>query len=112
VFRAWIAIGFVTATLFVQSSFALGQPPATTSLDDPETFSEHIRIAYTSVQALGRPPIPRFTATYSDATRSLAITFASPLPGHQTVRVELLEGIVAANGRPFEPRAFVFRTGD
>jgi len=26
--------------------------------------------------------------------------------------VELLEGIVAANGRPFEPWGFVFNTGD
>ena len=78
----------------------------------PETFSEHIRIAYTSVQALDASPIPQFSATYSDATRSLAITFASPLAGRQSVRVELLEGIVAANGRPFEPWGFVFRTGD
>ena len=78
----------------------------------PETFSERIRIAYSSAQSLAAPPIPRFTAIYSDATRSLAITFASPLASHQTVRVELLEGIVAANGRPFEPWAFAFRTGD
>ena len=78
----------------------------------PETFSEHIRIAYTSVQALDASPIPQFSAIYSDATRSLAIAFASPLAGRQTVRVELLEGIVAANGRSFEPWAFVFNTGD
>ena len=78
----------------------------------PETFSEHIRIAYTSVKALDGSPIPRFSAIYSDATRSLAITFASPLAGRRTVRVELLEGIVGANGRPFEPWAFVFSTGD
>jgi len=78
----------------------------------PETFSEHIRIAYTSAQPLDASPIPRFSALYSDATRSLAITFASPLAGRQTVRVELLDGIVAANGRPFEPWGFVFNTGD
>jgi hypothetical protein len=78
----------------------------------PETFSERIRIAYGSAQSLTAPVIPRFTATYSDATRSLAITFASPLASHQTVHVELLEGIVAANGRPFEPWAFVFSIGD
>jgi hypothetical protein len=78
----------------------------------PETFSERIRIAYGSAQRLTAPVIPRFTATYSDATRSLAITFASPLASHQTVHVELLEGIVAANGRPFEPWAFVFSIGD
>ena len=78
----------------------------------PETFSEHIRIAYTSVQALDASPVPQSSAIYSHATRSLAITFASPLAGGQSVRVELLEGIVAANGRPFEPWGFVFNTGD
>ena len=78
----------------------------------PETFSERIRIAYSSAQSLAAPLIPRFTAIYSEATRSLAITFVSPLASHQTVRVELLEGIVAANGRPFEPWAFVFSTAD
>jgi hypothetical protein len=77
----------------------------------PETFSERIRIAYSSAQSL-TAPLPRFTAIYSDATRSLAITFASPLASHQTVRVELIEGIVAVNGRPFEPWAFVFSIGD
>jgi hypothetical protein len=78
----------------------------------PETFSERIRIAYSSAQSLTAPQIPRFTAIYSEATRSLAITFASPLASHQGVRVELLEGIVAANGRPLEPWAVVFSTGD
>jgi hypothetical protein len=34
------------------------------------------------------------------------------LARHQAVRVELLEGIVAANGRPFERWAFVFSTRD
>jgi Big-like domain-containing protein len=78
----------------------------------PETFSERIRIAYTSMQAPDAPTIPRFNAIYSEATRSLAITFASRLAEHQTVRVELLEGIVGANGRPLEPWGFVFTTGD
>jgi hypothetical protein len=78
----------------------------------PETFSERIRIAYSSPQSLTASLVPRFTAIYSDAMRSLAITFASPLASHQAVGVELLEGILAVNGRPFEPWAFVFITGD
>lgn len=77
-----------------------------------ETFSERIRIAYSSAQSLTAPLIPRFTAIYSDPTRSLAITFASPLASRQTVRVELLEGIVAANGRPFPAWGYVFSTGN
>jgi hypothetical protein len=77
----------------------------------PETFSERIRIAYASPRGANAAPIPQFSAIYSDATRSLAITFAAPLAPHQSVRVELLEGIVAANGRPFEPWGFEFTTG-
>jgi hypothetical protein len=77
----------------------------------PETFSEHIRIAYASPRVPSAVPIPRFSAIYSETTRSLAITFAAPLASHQSVRVELLEGIVAVNGRPFEPWAFEFSTG-
>ncbi len=45
----------------------------------------------------------RGSAIYSDVTRSLAITFAAPLASRQAVRVELLEGIVGANGRLLEP---------
>ena len=78
----------------------------------PETFSEHIRMAYTSVRGTAAAPIPAFTAIYSQATRSLAIRFATPLAPRESVRVELLEGIVAVNGRPFEPWAFEFHTGE
>jgi hypothetical protein len=80
----------------------------------PETFSERIRIGYASGQGMrsdGAPPFPTFSALYSDATRSLAITFAAPLAPGRTVRVELLDGIVAANGRAFEPWGFSFTTG-
>jgi hypothetical protein len=78
----------------------------------PETFSERIRIGYASVgmRSTGAPPIPAFSALYSEATRSLAITFAAPLAPGRTVRVELLDGIVAANGRTFEPWGFSFTT--
>jgi hypothetical protein len=79
----------------------------------PETFSERIRIGYASglgIRSTGPPPIPTFNALYSDATRSLAITFAAPLAPGRTVRVELLQGIVAANGRAFEPWGFSFTT--
>ena len=64
------------------------------------------------MHALDGAPIPPFSGIYSDVTRSLAISFAWPLARDQAVRMELLEGITAANGRPFEPWAFVFSTGD
>lgn len=75
-----------------------------------ETFSERIRIGYTSPFGPD-PPIPGFRAVYSDATRSLTISFATPLAPQRTVRVELLDGIVSTNGRPLEPWAFAFTTG-
>jgi hypothetical protein len=80
----------------------------------PETFSERIRIGYApglAMRSTGAPAIPTFSALYSDASRSLAITFAAPLAPGRTVRVELLDGIVAGNGRAFEPWGFSFTTG-
>jgi hypothetical protein len=76
-----------------------------------ETFSERIRIGYGSAPGVNARPIPHFSAMYSDATRSLTITFAAPLAPHQGVRVDLLEGIVGVSGRPFEPWGFRFTTG-
>jgi len=78
----------------------------------PGTLSERIRIAYASAPGVAAPPIPKFSAIYADGTRSMAITFAAPLAPRHTVRVELLEGIVAANGRAFAPWGFMFSTGD
>jgi hypothetical protein len=77
----------------------------------PETFSERIRIGYASASPTQGPPIPGFHAIYLDATRSLSISFTTPLAPERTVRVELLDGIVATNGRAFEPWGFAFRTG-
>jgi hypothetical protein len=78
----------------------------------PGTFSERIRIGYASAPGIAAPPIPKFSAIYADATRSLAIAFEAPLAPRRLVRVELLEGIVAANGRPFDSWGFAFSTGD
>ena len=76
----------------------------------PETFSERLRISYAAAAGVHARPIPAFSAVYSDASRSLTIAFATPLAPHQTVRVELLEGIVGASGRTLEPWGFRFTT--
>jgi len=77
----------------------------------PETFSERVRIGYSSSAPMHAGAIPGFSAIYSDASRSLTISFASPLAPHQEVSVDLLEGIAGADGRPLEPWGFGFRTG-
>jgi hypothetical protein len=76
-----------------------------------ESFSEHVRVSYSTPRTVASPPIPMFSAAYHEATRSLEIRFAAPLERSQTVKVELLEGIVAINGRPLEPWTLTFSTG-
>lgn len=75
-----------------------------------ETFSEHVRVSYAVPRTLAAPPIPKFSAAYRAETRSLEIRFVAPLDPLQTVKVELLDGIAALNGRPLDPWAFTFTT--
>jgi hypothetical protein len=77
-----------------------------------ETFSEHVRISYTSPRSLSSAPVPAFTAAYHVTTRSLEVRFATPLDSYRTVRVELLDGISAISGLPLAPWSYTFTTGD
>ena len=76
-----------------------------------ETFSEHVRVSYATADSVSASPIPKFVATYHDVTRSLEVSFASPLGRFQTVRVELLEGIASADGQLLSPWTLTFTTG-
>lgn len=76
-----------------------------------ETFSEHVRVSYCSPRQISALPIPKFTAVYRNGTRSLELEFLAPLSQYETVKVELLEGITAVNGRLLAPWAFTFTTG-
>ena len=78
----------------------------------PATLSERIRISYASARPLSAPAVPKFSADYVPETRSLRIVFEQPLAAGQTVKVELLEGITAENGRRVQPLTFVFSTAD
>ena len=75
------------------------------------TFSERVVVSYASVRGLSAPPIPKFSAIYQEASRSLLITFAEPLDSCRTVLVELRDGIAAVNGRLLAPAGFTFTTG-
>jgi hypothetical protein len=77
-----------------------------------ESFSERVRISYGPARRLSAPPVPTFSAGYDEDRRGLEIRFDAPLDAGETVTVELLEGIRAADGRRLEPWVLTFRTGD
>ena len=76
-----------------------------------ETFSERVRVSYTSPRPLGGAGVPPFTAVYLDDRRGLEIRFVAPLAGGEAVKVELLDGIRARDGRQLARRtALTFTT--
>lgn len=77
---------------------------------DGRSFRERVRVTYVPAQGQAPPP-PEFTATYSQGSRALQIKFAGPLERFQTVKVELLEGIVAIDGQALQPWSLTFTTG-
>jgi hypothetical protein len=79
---------------------------------DPKTFRDRIRASYlVAPGAPAAPEMPAFKASYSEGSRSLQITFAQPLERFSTVKIELLEGITAADGQPLGPWTLTFTTG-
>lgn len=78
---------------------------------DGRSFRDRVRVTYAG-PAQGPPPDPpQFTVSYNEGNRGLLIRFAEPLEPFQTVRVELLEGIVAIDGQPLAPWTLTFYTG-
>lgn len=77
-----------------------------------ESFSGRVRISYGPARSLRAPPVPTFSASYDEDRRGLEIRFDAPLDAGEMVKVELLEGIRAADGRRLEPWVLTFRTGD
>jgi hypothetical protein len=75
-----------------------------------ETFSGRLRVSYSTPRPLFGPPVPGFHATYHDDTRGLDIRFTAPLAAFETVRVELLAGIRARDGRALPPWTLSFTT--
>jgi hypothetical protein len=75
-----------------------------------DTFSERVRASYASLRSVSAGSIPAFSALYHDDTRGLEIRFAAPLDRGQRVKIELLDGIRAADGRKFEPWVLTFTT--
>jgi Bacterial Ig-like domain len=78
---------------------------------DARTFRDRVRVTYVAGTAGPAPALPPFKVGYNQGSRSLQITFAQPLERFQTVTVELLEGIAAADGQPLTPWTLIFVTG-
>lgn len=78
---------------------------------DARTFRDRVRVTYAPRADAPAPPAPAFSATYNEGSRALQITLAQPLERFQTVKIELLEGIVAADGQALAPWTLSFTTG-
>ena len=76
-----------------------------------DTLSGRIRVSYGSPRSLGAPPVPPFTAVYQPDTRGLELRFNSPFDPMEMVKVEVLDGVAAADGRRLEPWTLTFTTG-
>ena len=70
------------------------------------TIPDHVRVSY-----LGAPTPLDPKVTYDAATRALQIQFATPLEPLRTVKVELLEGLLAFDGGAFAPWSMTFSVG-
>jgi hypothetical protein len=71
------------------------------------TIPGKVRVSY-----LGSTTVLDPKVTYDAAMRALQIRFDQPLDAFKTVKVELLEGLLAFDGGPFAPWSVTFSTGD
>lgn len=71
------------------------------------TFDNQVRVRYAQNPAL---PTPSFTVTYRPAPMAIEIRFSGPLAPGAEVIVELLGGILAADGAPFAGTTLRFTT--
>lgn len=78
---------------------------------DGRSFEDRVKITYVGPSQGSPPAPPRFTASYTEGNRGLVIKFAEPLQPFQTIKVALLEGIVAIDGQPLGPWSLTFSTG-
>ena len=83
---------------------------------DQRTLKDRVRVSYLDeeTRAPGEPETPttHFTLQYVPANNVLEIRFTENLIRYRTVKVELLEGILATDKQPLEPWTLTFRTGN
>jgi hypothetical protein len=71
------------------------------------TIAGKVRVSYVGDTTTVLEPV----VTYDAATRALQIRFATPLEPFKTVKVELLDGLLAFDGGTFSPWALTFSLG-
>jgi hypothetical protein len=71
------------------------------------TLAGHVRVSYVGDNSKTLDA----KTTYDAATRSIQLTFASPLEPFSTVKVELQDGLLAFDGAPLVPWSITFSVG-
>ena len=89
----------VPATAPVRIQFSRGLREA--------TLAGHIRVTYVGGETTSLEP----KITYDAATRAIQLRFASPLEPFRTVKIELLEGLLAFDGAAIVPWSLTFSVG-
>jgi hypothetical protein len=82
---------------------------------DPATLTNRVRVSYLTSQSVekGEPatPVAEFTTDYSAPNRVLELRFTNPLERFRTVKVDLLDGILGADGQSLAPWTLTFAVG-
>jgi len=82
---------------------------------DPASFTDRIRLSYSKEESAERgeaqPPAVSFTTSYASGTYVLEIKPRQPLERFRQVKLELLSGIVGADGSVLKPWSLRFSTG-
>lgn len=82
---------------------------------DPESIKSRVRASYVAQASVERgepgPPPVALTTSYDIGSRVLEIKFTKPLERFRTVKVELLEGIIAPDKIALAPWTLTFTTG-
>jgi hypothetical protein len=82
---------------------------------DPATLKDRVRVRYLEEEArnLGEPEAPtaHYTVQYLPANNVIEIKFTENLVRYRTVKVDLLEGILATDKQPLAPYTLTFVVG-
>lgn len=76
-----------------------------------DTLKERVKVSYLAINPDPQLPPLEWQTSYDPATRALELKFTKPLQAFRTVKVELLDGILAFDGAPVLPWTLTFTVG-